>query len=29
VVLFVSLTLLLDINIWQGRFVRRLHGGKG
>lgn len=29
VVLFVSLALLLVINIWQGRFVRRLHGGKG
>ena len=29
VVLFVSLTLLLAINIWQGRFVRRLHGGNG
>ena len=29
VVLFVSLALLLAINIWQGRFVRRLHGGKG
>ncbi|KPQ24200.1 MAG: sulfate ABC transporter, permease protein CysT [Halomonas sp. HL-48] len=28
VVLFVSLALLLAINIWQGRFVRRLHGGK-
>ena len=23
------LALLLVINIWQGRFVRRLHGGKG
>ncbi|MDN6179951.1 MAG: sulfate ABC transporter permease subunit CysT [Halomonas subglaciescola] len=29
VVLFVSLALLLAINIWQGRFVRRLHGGRG
>ncbi|HSP30638.1 MAG TPA: sulfate ABC transporter permease subunit CysT [Halomonas sp.] len=29
VVLFVSLALLLAMNIWQGRFVRRLHGGKG
>ncbi|MEA2119416.1 sulfate ABC transporter permease subunit CysT [Halovibrio sp. HP20-50] len=29
VVLFVSLTLLLAINVWQGRFIRRLHGGKG
>ena len=29
VVLFVSLALLLAINIWQGRFVKRLHGGKG
>lgn len=29
VVLLVSLALLLAINIWQGRFVRRLHGGKG
>ena len=29
VVLFVSLALLLAINIWQGRFVRRLHGGTG
>ena len=29
VVLFVSLALLLAINVWQGRFVRRLHGGKG
>ncbi|MBA2779276.1 sulfate ABC transporter permease subunit CysT [Billgrantia kenyensis] len=29
VVLFVSLALLLAINIWQGRFVKRLHGGHG
>lgn len=29
VVLFISLMLLLLINVWQGRFVRRLHGGKG
>ncbi|WNK19278.1 sulfate ABC transporter permease subunit CysT [Halomonas piscis] len=29
VLLFVSLALLLAINVWQGRFVRRLHGGKG
>ncbi|EWG98928.1 hypothetical protein Q427_27720 [Halomonas sp. BC04] len=26
-VLFVSLALLLVINIWQGRFIKRLHGG--
>lgn len=29
VVLAVSLALLLAINVWQGRFVRRLHGGRG
>ncbi|GAB2710153.1 sulfate ABC transporter permease subunit CysT [Halomonas garicola] len=29
VLLFVSLALLFAINVWQGRFVRRLHGGKG
>ncbi len=29
VVLFVSLALLLAINIWQGRFIKRLHGGGG
>lgn len=29
VVLFVSLALLLAINIWQGRFIKRLHGGHG
>ncbi len=29
VVLFVSLALLLAINIWQGRFIKRLHGGRG
>ncbi|AMC99975.1 sulfate ABC transporter permease subunit CysT [Halomonas chromatireducens] len=29
VVLFVSLALLLVINIWQGRFIKRLHGGAG
>ncbi|MGM0783642.1 MAG: sulfate ABC transporter permease subunit CysT [Pseudomonadota bacterium] len=29
VVLAVSLLLLLAINVWQGRFVRRLHGGNG
>ena len=27
VVLFVSLALLLAINVWQGRFIKRLHGG--
>ena len=26
VILLASLTLLLSINIWQGRFLRRLHG---
>nr|WP_163502573.1 sulfate ABC transporter permease subunit CysT [Halomonas socia] len=29
VVLAVSLALLLAINIWQGRFIKRLHGGGG
>ncbi|WP_444986021.1 sulfate ABC transporter permease subunit CysT [Halomonas mongoliensis] len=29
VVLFVSLALLLAINVWQGRFIKRLHGGRG
>ncbi|SDM77747.1 sulfate transport system permease protein [Franzmannia pantelleriensis] len=29
VVLAVSLALLLAINIWQGRFIKRLHGGRG
>nr|WP_298415743.1 sulfate ABC transporter permease subunit CysT [uncultured Halomonas sp.] len=29
VVLAVSLLLLLALNLWQGRFIRRLHGGKG
>ncbi|WP_227370855.1 sulfate ABC transporter permease subunit CysT [Halomonas sp. M20] len=29
VVLAVSLVLLLALNLWQGRFIRRLHGGKG
>lgn len=29
VVLASSLLLLLAINIWQGRFIRRLHGGHG
>ncbi|MCE8034417.1 sulfate ABC transporter permease subunit CysT [Billgrantia tianxiuensis] len=29
VVLFASLALLLAINIWQGRFIKRLHGGHG
>lgn len=29
VVLLVSLALLLAINIWQGRFIKRLHGGHG
>ena len=29
VVLFVSLALLLAINVWQGRFITRLHGGHG
>lgn len=29
VVLAVSLVLLLAINLWQGRFIKRLHGGKG
>ncbi|WP_431025984.1 sulfate ABC transporter permease subunit CysT [Halomonas sp. H5] len=29
VVLMVSLALLLAINIWQGRFIKRLHGGRG
>ncbi|PMR71534.1 sulfate ABC transporter permease subunit CysT [Halomonas heilongjiangensis] len=29
VVLFVSLALLLAINLWQGRFIKRLHGGMG
>lgn len=28
VVLAVSLLLLLILNLWQGRFIRRLHGGK-
>lgn len=28
VVLAVSLLLLLMLNLWQGRFIRRLHGGK-
>jgi sulfate transport system permease protein len=27
VVLAVSLALLLALNLWQGRFIRRLHGG--
>ncbi|MBD3897150.1 sulfate ABC transporter permease subunit CysT [Halomonas sp. ML-15] len=29
VVLAVSLALLLAINIWQGHFIKRLHGGRG
>ena len=29
VVLATSLALLLAINLWQGRFIRRLHGGRG
>ncbi|GAA0580872.1 sulfate ABC transporter permease subunit CysT [Halomonas salifodinae] len=29
VILMVSLALLLAINIWQGRFIKRLHGGRG
>ncbi|MGQ7249777.1 sulfate ABC transporter permease subunit CysT [Halomonas sp. V046] len=29
VVLATSLALLLAINLWQGRFIRRLHGGQG
>ncbi|WP_043530393.1 sulfate ABC transporter permease subunit CysT [Litchfieldella xinjiangensis] len=29
VVLATSLVLLLAINLWQGRFIKRLHGGKG
>ncbi|WP_300271539.1 sulfate ABC transporter permease subunit CysT [Halomonas sp.] len=29
VVLAVSLALLLAINVWQGRFIRKLHGGRG
>ena len=29
VILFVSLALLFAINIWQGRFIKRLHGGHG
>ncbi len=29
VVLAVSLALLLVLNLWQGRFIRRLHGGEG
>ncbi|MBY6029328.1 sulfate ABC transporter permease subunit CysT [Halomonas sp. DP8Y7-1] len=29
VVLLTSLLLLLAINLWQGRFIRRLHGGRG
>lgn len=29
VILAVSLALLLAINLWQGRFIKRLHGGKG
>lgn len=29
VVLATSLVLLLALNLWQGRFIRRLHGGKG
>ncbi|MBF8222858.1 MULTISPECIES: sulfate ABC transporter permease subunit CysT [Halomonadaceae] len=29
VVLMVSLALLLAINVWQGRFIKRLHGGRG
>ncbi|MGO2132954.1 MAG: sulfate ABC transporter permease subunit CysT [Halomonas sp.] len=29
VVLATSLMLLLVINLWQGRFIRRLHGGNG
>lgn len=29
VVLATSLGLLLAINLWQGRFIRRLHGGNG
>lgn len=29
VVLATSLFLLLAINLWQGRFIKRLHGGKG
>nr|WP_300313544.1 sulfate ABC transporter permease subunit CysT [Halomonas sp.] len=28
IVLAVSLLLLLAINLWQGRFIRRLHGGR-
>lgn len=29
VVLMVSLALLLAINVWQGHFIKRLHGGRG
>lgn len=29
VILFVSLALLFAINVWQGRFIKRLHGGHG
>ncbi|WP_459872297.1 sulfate/thiosulfate ABC transporter permease CysT [Halomonas shantousis] len=29
VVLATSLVLLLVLNLWQGRFIKRLHGGKG
>ncbi|GKW48489.1 sulfate ABC transporter permease subunit CysT [Halomonas sp. NCCP-2165] len=29
VILMVSLALLLAINIWQGHFIKRLHGGRG
>jgi len=29
IVLATSLTLLLAINLWQGRFIKRLHGGRG
>lgn len=29
VVLAVSLALLLAINVWQGHFIKRLHGGRG
>ncbi|OLO08167.1 sulfate ABC transporter permease subunit CysT [Salinicola sp. MH3R3-1] len=29
IVLATSLALLLAINLWQGRFIKRLHGGRG
>ncbi|WP_110656335.1 sulfate/thiosulfate ABC transporter permease CysT [Salinicola halimionae] len=29
IVLATSLLLLLAINLWQGRFIKRLHGGRG